>query len=68
MKPKILEIIDTLNLTIDREQAEAFANAVVEECMFAFLLNYEGKINPITLKEMLDEQLGINEFYFEGKD
>jgi hypothetical protein len=65
MKPKIVEIVEQLNLSLSRDEAEAFASAIIEEFVFAMLLNYEGKINPITLKEMLDDQLGLGDFYFD---
>ena len=32
-----------------------FAKAIIEECLFAFLLFYNGKIDPIAAEEMLYE-------------
>lgn len=65
MKPKILEIFEKYGVNIDYDSAESITNDIIEECMLAFLINYDGKVNPMSLKEMLDEQLGINEFYFD---
>ncbi len=65
MKPKIVEIVQQLDVSITRDKAESFANAIIDELVLAILLNYEGKINPITLKEMLNDQLGIGDFYFD---
>lgn len=64
MKPRILEIADKLNLHLTFEQAESFANEIIDECIYAILMNYEGKMNPVALKEMIDDQLGTNQFYF----
>ena len=68
MKPRILEIADKLNLHLTFEQAESFANEIIDECIYAILMNYEGKMNPVALKEMLDDQLGTNQFYFNQND
>lgn len=65
MKPRIVQIVEQLHLSLTRDQAEAFANEIIEECVLSVLLNYEGKINPVTLKEMLDDQLGLGDFYYE---
>jgi hypothetical protein len=65
MKPKIVEIAESLN--IDAVSAEKFASAIIDECVFAFLMNYEGKINPLSIKELLDDALGLNEFYFDDE-
>lgn len=68
MKPRILEIADKLNLHLTFEQAESFANEIIDECIYAILMNYEGKMNPVALKEMIDDQLGTNQFYFNQND
>jgi hypothetical protein len=62
---KILELFEKYGVSADYDSAESITNDIIEECMMAFLINYEGKINPMDLKEMLDEQLGINKFYFD---
>jgi len=65
MKPKIVEIVENLSLNLTADQAEELANAIIEECMYAVLINYDGKINPIAIKEILDDHFGINKFYFD---
>jgi|NOAtaT_6_FD_contig_21_6938150_length_503_multi_6_in_0_out_0_1 hypothetical protein len=67
MKPKILEIFEKHNISVEYEQAESIINDIIEECIFTFLMNYQGKLNPIELKQLLDEQFGINLFYYKDE-
>lgn len=62
MIPKFIDLASQHNIVADRDSLENYVNAIIEECVFAILINYEGKINPMSLKEMIEEHLGINEF------
>lgn len=41
----------------DRE----FAEAIIDECIFAFLVNYDGKFDPMGTKQIVLEHFGIYE-------
>lgn len=47
-----------------------FVERIVDECIFAFLCSYDGKINPLVVKELLTEHLNLNdnEFYYDENE
>jgi hypothetical protein len=52
--------------SISGDAAQLF-NTIIDECVFAFLMSYEGKINPLIVKEMLMDHFNLNdhEFYYD---
>lgn len=57
--------------TINGElQVEKFVEALIDESIFAFLMAYDGKLNPLVVKESLMEYYGLtgDDFYYDPNE